>query len=170
MAFLSFGLDSMVGDYYQTHQHELQTNYPGLSQARFLEETRRFLGPMNQGDFWGGKTKQKIEDFFSLVSKGTPLEYINHLAYFYQSEFFVDERVLIPRYETEILVELAKEEILNKGFHLIAEVGVGSGAIGLSLAQECNDHPMTFFMGDLSQKALEVAKINHGKLQYTFQN
>lgn len=102
------------------------------------------------------------------MSRGVPFQYINKNAYFYKSEFYVDERVLIPRSETEILVEKAVEEIkkLPQDEVVIYEVGVGPGPIGLSVLQEITDKKIHFIGTDISDDALDVFRINHFKLSY----
>lgn len=99
-----------------------------------------------------------------------PLEYITKKAYFYKSEFFVDERVLIPRNETEVLVELACNElgsILKQTDETlrVADIGTGSGAIALSIMAECLA-PIHMTGLDISLDALKVAKKNWFKLRY----
>jgi release factor glutamine methyltransferase len=73
----------------------------------------------------------------------------------------VDEKVLIPRSETEILVE-DSVKFINKNYDesfKIAEIGVGSLCIGLSILGEVNKK-LSFWGGDISEEALEVAHIN----------
>ena len=99
-----------------------------------------------------------------------PLEYITKKAYFFKSEFFVDQRVLIPRSETEVLVEIACQEISEVIKHTdesvrIADIGVGSGAIALSILQEIAS-PLFMTGLDLSLDALKVARKNWFKLRY----
>lgn len=87
-----------------------------------------------------------------------PLEYLTQKVSFYENEFYVDYGVLIPRPETEILVSKAKELIIAKNLKNIAEIGIGSGAISLSLASllpHCQ-----FFGSDISAEALFYAFVN----------
>jgi release factor glutamine methyltransferase len=97
------------------------------------------------------------------LKQGVPLQYISKTSYFYKSEFFVDRRVLIPRSETEILVEKACEFVSSSPMTKmrIAEVGVGTGAIGLSLLQEVENKELYYLGIDISQDAIDVFKINH---------
>ena len=101
------------------------------------------------------------EHFFSLIAlrkKGTPIEYITQNASFYGYDFFVNPNVLIPRPETEILIDKAREIIHAYHIHSIAEIGIGSGIITTTLAllePQCR-----FFATDISQKALQVAQKN----------
>lgn len=84
-------------------------------------------------------------------------QYITGNAYFRDLTLFVDERVLIPRPETEELVDIMLCE--NTSSHLrILDIGTGSGAIAVSLKKERPDWQV--MASDISEKALEVAKIN----------
>lgn len=82
---------------------------------------------------------KNADRFFSLVEaykEGKPLEYITKRASFLGEEFFVDERVLIPRFETEILVSKVLEVAKNFKNPKICEIGTGSGVIAISLKKE----------------------------------
>lgn len=91
-----------------------------------------------------------------------PLAYLFGVKEFYGREFIVNKNVLVPRPETEALVELAKKYHLTGS---ILDVGTGSGAIGLTLALELNDASIT--VSDISPEALEVAQKNAKKLKIT---
>lgn len=89
---------------------------------------------------------------------GEPAAYITGHREFYGLDFYVDRRVLIPRPESELLVEetmsLAQEHTLST----IAEVGTGSGAIAITLA--LNLPEARIYATDISAPALEVAQLN----------
>ncbi|MFQ5687513.1 MAG: peptide chain release factor N(5)-glutamine methyltransferase [Candidatus Scalindua sp.] len=91
-----------------------------------------------------------------------PLQYITHHAEFMSLDFFVDERVLIPRPETEILVETVLENAHGKQYSnrkiTIMDIGTGSGNIAVSLAKNLSD--VEIYASDISQEALEIAKKN----------
>ena len=89
--------------------------------------------------------------------KGKPTQYITHRQEFYGREFFVDERVLIPRPETEHLVETAVVWLANHPEATILDVGTGSGAIAVSIALE---RGCEVFASDVSTDALQVAARN----------
>jgi len=110
--------------------------------------------------------------WIEMRSRGMPLAYLSHLKEFYGRPFYLDRRVLVPRPETEILVEealkLAKE--LWDGKLTAVDVGTGSGCLAVSLALElphCN-----VLAVDLSPDALEVAQRNahlhnvEGRIQF----
>ncbi len=98
--------------------------------------------------------------------KDMPIEYISKRVEFLGRDFFIDERVLIPRNETEELVNLALEELKkrkkSKAKILFADVGCGSGAIGISFAIKLLEKNIKHkgILSDISEKALEVTKEN----------
>ena len=87
---------------------------------------------------------------------GEPLQYIRKKTEFYGREFYVDDRVLIPRPETEILVETAIQNI-DRGARVV-DIGTGSGCIAATLALERPD--LRVLATDVSVGALAVAKRN----------
>ena len=87
-----------------------------------------------------------------------PSAYITGHREFYGREFYVDSNVLIPRPETELLVETALGLAANSPLRTIADIGTGSGAIAISLALSL---PQTrIYAADISPAALKVAQIN----------
>ncbi len=90
---------------------------------------------------------------------GRPLSYILGLSEFYGSEFYVDENVLIPRPETELMVDLLVKEFGHKkNIQTLLDVGTGSGVILLSLLK--NNVGIKGVGVDLSPAALKVAQTN----------
>jgi release factor glutamine methyltransferase len=87
---------------------------------------------------------------------GEPLQYIRGKTEFYGREFYVDERVLIPRPETEVLVEAAIARIPHGA--RVVDVGTGSGCIAVTLARERPD--LRVIGVDASVAALAVARRN----------
>ena len=93
------------------------------------------------------------------LMKGEPLAYITGKRSFYGLDLAVDQRVLIPRPETELLVELAIDWIdSNPGRNNVADVGTGSGAIAVVLAKRFPDLHITAV--DRSAQALALAESN----------
>lgn len=111
-----------------------------------------------------GVSEDTIARFFDSVAQlreDKPLAYITHEKEFYGLSFYVDERVLIPRPETEWLVEKVVDMLkrFEKSVPVrILDVGTGSGAIGLSLAVQLPSAEVTLV--DVSSHALEVAHMN----------
>lgn len=106
--------------------------------------------------------EKKFKGAWKRRLKGEPLQYVVSSAPFYGREFFVDPRVLIPRPETESLVELVLNLANDMQAPKILDIGVGSGAIALTLKSENNSFQL--FGTDISGGALSVAKKNAKKL------
>lgn len=92
------------------------------------------------------------------VLKGYPVEYLINKVRFLDNEFYVDERVLIPRVETEDLVLYAKKIIEEKKIKSIVDIGTGSGVIAISIKKLFPK--ISVYAIDISEKALEVARLN----------
>ena len=111
-------------------------------------------------------SKQKLNDkylnnFYSLIDrrkKGEPIAYLIKKKIFWKESFYVDKNVLIPRPDTEILIEETLK-LCNKNLTLnVLDVGTGSGCILLSILKERSK-----FLGtgiDISKKAINVARFN----------
>jgi len=99
----------------------------------------------------------KINTFFSSYLAGMPLDYILNQSEFMGYKFYVDSRVLIPRPETELIVEWVLDLSLNEN-STIFEVGTGSGCIAISICLKNKD--LKILATDLSASALKVAQIN----------
>lgn len=99
------------------------------------------------------------EKSFLRLDSGEPLQYIIGNVDFYNSNFIVSPEVLIPRFETELLVDKTIKYIKQYKFEnlKIADLGTGSGCIGISMAKEFNARVDLY---DISQEALLVAKEN----------
>jgi release factor glutamine methyltransferase len=106
------------------------------------------------------KDKTLIEKFLKQKEEGIPLDYILNSSKFYESEFFVDSRVLIPRPETEIMVDYVNNHFSSS--IKVLDAGTGSGCIGISIALK---NPSFHVYGlDYSEDALNVALINMNNL------
>lgn len=92
------------------------------------------------------------------IEKRIPLQYITNKAYFYGLEFYVEPGVLIPRRDTEILVEQALKQIKKNHYTSLAEIGSGSGCISISILK--NSSIEKAIATDISHKALEISSIN----------
>lgn len=93
------------------------------------------------------------------LAQGKPIQYIIGKSWFLGNDYFVNESVLIPRPETEELVEWVSEyaQIINKPLH-IADIGTGSGCIAIALSLLLPDATVTGI--DISENALQVAQKN----------
>ena len=104
---------------------------------------------------------QQEETFWRLVERrlnGEPTAYITGHREFYGLDFYVDPRVLIPRPESELLVETALGLAKNHPLSTIADIGTGCGAIAISLALELPQAKI--YATDISAPALKVALVN----------
>src|SRR3990167_3892204 len=122
-------------------------------------------------------SRSEERDFVNFIkrrAKCEPMAYISRFKEFYDSAFFVNKNVLIPRPETEGLVDLALEEIKKiqksgiKNMDII-DVGAGSGAIIISILKSLKDmsfkfQDSSFIAVDSSRKALDVAYENAKRL------
>lgn len=92
---------------------------------------------------------------------GEPLQYVLGQWGFRHIELAIDSRVLIPRPETELVAEVALEKAAAVGpTRLVADLGTGSGAIGLAMAHELPRDGTTVWITDSSADALDVARAN----------
>lgn len=160
----------MAKDFFMAEEKKLQKKYPGINWRRFKVDFEVYLLSLNYNSFFSGEFTSKAEAFFDQTLEGTPLEYITNRSYFYKSEFVVNDKVLIPRSETEILVELALSDIkkISKTSEhkiCIADIGTGSGCIGLSIAA-ASVAPLDILLTDISEEALKVAKLNNFRLNF----
>lgn len=96
------------------------------------------------------------------VTNRTPIQYIFEQAYFYGLRFKVTPDVLIPRPETELLVETVLKKA-TPGMRIL-DIGTGSGAIAIALSHHLGES-VTLVATDISARALEVAKDNQAQLK-----
>lgn len=109
-------------------------------------------------------TAEQEEKFWHLVQRrlsGEPTAYITGHREFYGLDFYVDRRVLIPRPETELLVEEAVRLVQAGNIAVTADIGTGCGAIAISLARHFPR--LKIYASDVSAEALELARLNCAK-------
>ncbi len=109
--------------------------------------------------------KKDYNNFKNLVtqrSRGKPVAYLINKKFFWKYEFFVNQNVLIPRPDTEIIIEQVLKIYKNKNKINFLDIGFGSGCILLSILKERKDFKATGV--DISNHTLQVCKINAKKL------
>lgn len=99
--------------------------------------------------------KTQIKKIIKRLSHDEPWEYIRGYTYFNNNKIFVNKNVLIPRVETEDIVNIAKNHIKND--YQIFDIGTGSGCIAIALSKIFKNN---IFAIDIDKKALNVAKKN----------
>ena len=124
-------------------------------------------------EFYFIKDKE-VENFENLqktidkyLIEDIPVQYILGYTYFYGLKFFVDKNVLIPRFDTEVLVEEVLNHLDKKNLDIV-DIGTGSGCIAISIKKHFNDVNVDAI--DISSKALnkaiENAKFNNVEVNF----
>jgi release factor glutamine methyltransferase len=123
----------------------------GVSRAEMIAHRERELAP---------EIAARFVELVERRAHGTPLAYVTGEAGFYGRMFGVDERVLVPRPETELAIEWAVRHLRATGREAgsAADLGTGSGAIAVTLAAELPE--LGVYASDISQDALAVARRN----------
>jgi len=103
------------------------------------------------------KVSEDIEKDYNLLKDNYPIQYLIGYVNFYGYKILVNENVLIPRFETELLVEEAIKIINRFNNPKVLDIGTGSGAIAIAVKKETNSNVDA---SDISIKALDVAKKN----------
>lgn len=122
-----------------------------------LNQTRQYVIVNDMEQLEKNKEKQYLEEI-KILKKGVPIEHITHQKEFMKLNFFVDKNVLIPRQDTEILVEEVIKIAQKTNAKKILDLCTGSGAIAVSLAKYLPQSEITAI--DISNEALKIAKKN----------
>lgn len=127
-------------------------------------------GIKTMSDFYLRKDEEirslpRYQKLFNRYLRGEPVQYILRKTEFYHNEYVIDNRVLIPRQETEEVVDFAIKKI-RKFFGSkpidVADICCGSGIMGISLAKNLSVNKIHF--SDISKDAIDVAKSNCSRL------
>ena len=106
-----------------------------------------------------GPEEKKLDLLLNELLNGTPLAYVLGTWEFFSLEFFVNQNVLIPRPETEMLVEMALDWLKNQSRPVYGiDIGTGSACIPVSLA--LNHSALNLTASDISAEALKIARRN----------
>ena len=134
-----------------------------------LKKPRQYLIVYDNQKLTEFQEKEYLK-YIDLLKQGEPIEHITHQKEFMKLNFYVDENVLIPRQDTEILVEEVIKIAKKINAKKILDLCTGSGAIAVSLAKYLENVQLTAL--DISGKALDIAisnaKNNHVRDKITF--
>ncbi len=126
----------------------------------YLLNTNKNLLFLNKEEALDEKVENELKIINDKINEGYPLQYAIGKWNFYGLDLLVDKRALIPRYETEILVDLIIND--NSNNKKILDIGTGSGAISLALSKNLKDSKIIGV--DISKNAIDLANENKIKL------
>lgn len=126
----------------------------------YLLNTNKNLLFLNKEEALDEKIENELKIINDKINEGYPLQYAIGKWDFYGLDLLVDKRALIPRYETEILVDLIIND--NSNNKKILDIGTGSGAISLALSKNLKDSKIIGV--DISKNAIDLANENKIKL------
>ena len=129
--------------------------------SEIIQKDRKFL-ILNHDKELKKKTLENFNDLISQRSKGKPIAYLTKKKSFWKDIFEITSDVLIPRPDTEVIIEEVLNLTKNKNNLMILDIGVGSGCILLSLLREKKN-----FTGvgiDISKKCIDLCRKNSLKL------
>jgi len=129
--------------------------------SKVIQKERKYI-ILNSNENLNEKSLDLFKKMINLRSLGKPIAYIIGQKDFWKSKFKITEDVLIPRPDTELLVEEVLKLTKHKSNLSILEIGVGSGCVLLSILKEKKSFYGTGI--DISKKCLELSKINSFEL------
>lgn len=133
-----------------------------LLMSKIFEKDRKFIILNSNKKL----SEEKLEQFNCLInkrSKGEPIAYLLNKKDFWKYEFYIDKGILIPRPDSEVVVDQILKLTNNKDNLRILDIGVGSGCLLLSVLKERKK-----FHGvgiDISKKCIDISNINASKLE-----
>ena len=151
---------SVLLNYYQElfSKHELEENIIELVLGQILNKAKFELYLVQDLKLSYFQKLKFIKILKQVFEKNLPVQYLFGVQNFYGYDFKVNHNVLIPRFTTELLIDLAK----SLSFNSVLDMCTGSGCIGLTLKKEVPNARV--MLSDISKKALKVAKQNTKKL------
>ena len=142
-----------------TNSYQLDSE---LLMSKIFEKDRKFIILNSNKKL----SEEKLEQFNCLInkrSKGEPIAYLLNKKDFWKYEFYVDKGILIPRPDSEVVVDQILKLTNNKDNLRILDIGVGSGCLLLSVLKERkNFHGVGI---DISKKCIDISNINASKLE-----
>lgn len=162
MIFMAHPIAKLVGD----AMNRIERFDAEVLLAHCLQKPREFL--LTHPDFFVPWPEEfKFQNLVKKRSRGIPVAYLTGHKEFFGFDFLVNKHTLIPRPDTELLVEEAIKEIDTGEKKIFIDVGTGSGCIPIAILKSFKKtHPKTFletYAVDISKKALAVAKQNARK-------
>jgi len=159
----------ILKDFELLFQQELTSIYDKDEvKALFLFTVEEMFGlkrgtyPLKKEDIVTEKDAERFDEILRELKKNKPIQYIFNKATFYGESFEVNESVLIPRPETEELVDLIlKQHSAQAGLHIM-DIGTGSGCIPIILSKYLPSAQVTSM--DISKEAIATARKNAGQL------
>ena len=125
--------------------------------AQTIKKDRRYVLLNSSNNL----NKKELNHFYNLIEKrtlGNPIAYLTNKKFFWNHEFFINNGVLIPRPDTELIIENVLNLTKQKDKIRILDIGIGSGCILLSLLKERKNFYGTGI--DISKKCINISKIN----------
>ena len=120
---------------------------------------------LNLKEILSSKQLDNFNEFIERRKKGEPIAYLINKKEFWKDEFYVNKNVLIPRPDTELIIEQILKIYPKKSQLQVLDIGTGSGCILLSIIKE---RPNFYGTGiDISKKSINVSKINAKQLNLT---
>ena len=129
--------------------------------AKIIQKDRRYI-LLNSNELINENDLNNFNKLIEQRSLGNPVAYLTNKKFFWNSEFFVTNETLIPRPDTELVVENILNLTKQKNKINILDIGVGSGCILLSILKERENFSGTGI--DVSKKCLEISEINADNL------
>lgn len=156
-----------VGDVYSRFRSQLSKSYEANEEEQItvlafehVMNYRRVDVSLNKDERLGENHIKSFDKILAALNTGKPIQYVLGNSWFYGINLMVNKHVLIPRQETEELVEWIVKDIksISKKPSVILDVCTGSGCIALALKKEYPE--IKIIAIDISEKALEVARYN----------
>ncbi len=156
-----------VGDVYSRFRSQLSKSYEANEEEQItvlafehVMNYRRVDVSLNKDERLGENHIKSFDKILAALNTGKPIQYVLGNSWFYGINLMVNKHVLIPRQETEELVEWIVKDIksMSKKPSVILDVCTGSGCIALALKKEYPE--IKIIAIDISEKALEVARYN----------
>ena len=129
--------------------------------AKALDKDREYI-ILNQGAVLNNENLEYFKKLVYERATRKPIAYLLNKKFFWKSEFYVNQNTLIPRPDTEIIIEQILKVTKNKHCLRILDIGVGSGCILLSILKEKKNFYGTGI--DISKNSLEISRLNAKKL------